>query len=334
MLIMLIVLGATITFPLVAYFILAPRNLWFTFVKEGTAKFIVRGDKLERVLIQWRGYTLDLETWDVIEGEERHIFGGFRYYGFWPLFDVHIYSFQWTGVAEDGTIVAHPREDLDYILLKEDVYYFKVKNAEDKTLLPLDIEVIFTAKVVNPYKARFRIQNWLEAVINRMAPAVRDAVTKETYQQLIKRKEAIGSEIYDKLGELLGEFKEGYGIDVLNLAIKDINPSDEAYREATLKKWLAKREREAIETRAGAEAQRIKKVFGQIQNFGDLGKLIRTLEAIEKSPLAASLSVQAIPGLQEALRGVFGHPPESISQEEVRVLREELERLKEIIKEE
>jgi hypothetical protein len=114
----------TIAFLLV-YFILAPNNCFFTFVKEGKAKFVVRGDKFEKCLIQWEGHTFDYskdhpEKWNVIPGKERHILGGLRFYGLWPLFDIHIYKFRWTGVTEDGKI-QHKEEWLDYILLKDDV---------------------------------------------------------------------------------------------------------------------------------------------------------------------------------------------------------------------
>jgi len=250
---------------------LAPRNLFFTFVEEGTAKTVMRGattkkvttpegkvykvtqgGQLCRVLIQWEGHTLDKES-NVVEGKERwHPFGGLRYYGFWPFVQIYTYLFQWTGVAENGEIQRHPKEKLDYILLKDDIYWAKVEKAEDRELLPLDVEVILTLRVVNSRKALFAIQNWLETIINRTKPAVRDSITSESYSELIQKKEQIGEEIYGKLEEELleKEFLGRYGIDVRKLEIKEINPL-EKYRDATLKKWLGQRE---AETRATATA--------------------------------------------------------------------------------
>ena len=46
-----IVLGG-ITF-LMIWFWLAPRNHFFTFVQESTAKIVVRGDAFSKALIQW-----------------------------------------------------------------------------------------------------------------------------------------------------------------------------------------------------------------------------------------------------------------------------------------
>lgn len=334
-------------FPL-AWYWLAPTNRWFTFVKEGTAKIVVKGDAFKKVLIQWEGYTLDehqnvvsKDKWikdgeEVEEGTEGakkynepwHPFGGFRYYGFHPIKDIYTYKFKWSGVTEDGKVVSHPPELLDYILLKDDVYWAKIEKSEDVNTLPLDIGIVLTIRVVNPLKALFEVQSWLETVINRTKPAVRDTVTQAEYATWIKKPEAMGDEIFKKLEErgLLGEFRSRYGIKIRKIQVKEINPPEE-YRERTLAPYLAKLEKEAIVTRAEAEEERIKKVFSRIAEFGDLGRLVRTLEATEKSSLAASLSIQAVPGLQEALKGIFGKPPESVSSEELRHLRETIERM-------
>jgi ribosomal protein L23 len=337
----------TVAFLLV-YFLLAPNNCFFTFVKEGTAKFVVRGDKFEKCLIQWEGYTFDYskhhpEKWNVIPGKERHIFGGLRFYGVWPLFDIHVYKFRWTGVTEDGKI-QHKEEWLDYILLKDDVYWCKVEQCEDTNLLPLDLELLLTIAVVNPYKAHFAVQNWLETVINRMKPFIRGYITQKAYEDWIKMRGSLGEELKIALdfAGLLKELEEWYGVKVKKVEVKEINPPKE-YREKTIAPYLAeldKRamilraegEKQAIITKAEGEQQRIEKVFAEIQKFGDLGKLIRALEAMEKSPLAASVAVQAIPGLPELLRGVFGRPPAEVTAEEIRRLRETIEKLEELLK--
>jgi len=187
--------GIIIVIFLLIWYWLSPTNRWFTFVKEGTAKIVVRGDAFEKALIQWNGHTFD-DGWNVIEdGKEKngkiymepwHIFGGLRYYGFYPIKDIYGYWFKWSGVTENGEIVNHPREYLDYSILKDDVYWMKVEQAEDKNLLPLDLELILTIRIINPRKAHFNVQNWLETVINRSKPAVRDVITNDKYANWIK----------------------------------------------------------------------------------------------------------------------------------------------------
>jgi hypothetical protein len=252
---------------LVIYFVLAPRNLWFTFVEEGKAKVVVRGStsvkektpegkvlkitkggQFRRVLIQWKGYTFD-KRWNVIKGKERHLLGGLRFFGFWPLDQIYTYTFQWSGVTEGGEIQHHPKEKLDYILLKDDVYWAKVEDAEDIDLLPLDVEVILTLRVANPNKALFAVQNWIETIVNRTKPAVRDSMTLDSFREMIKDPKAIEEAVYTRLKErgLLAEFRNRYGIDFRQCEVKKINPM-EKFREETLKKWLGQREAEARAT--------------------------------------------------------------------------------------
>jgi len=375
-----------VTFLLVWYF-LAPANRFFTFVKEGTAKIVVRGDKFERVLIQWEGYTFDNE-WNVVPagvwldrdgqpldpeilrdtrieverfgrgrfarfiGERRitgedgteevrevvvaegflyqepwHPFGGLRLYGLWPIHDIYVYSFQWTGVAEDGSIVRHPRETLDYILLRDDVYYARIEECEDKNLLPLDIELVLTIRVINPYRALFNVQNWLETVINRTRPAVRDAITSREYSEWITQIEQLGDEIFSRLEtrELAREFTDRYGIELRRIQVKNIEPPAE-YREKTLAPYLADLDRRAIVIRADAEKTRIGVEYGAVRDMGDLGQLIRTLEALEESPAQGAKWVVPLPGMAEILSKVFpGRAPDTLTREElIRVIQEEI----------
>lgn len=324
----IICLGLTIL--LLIWEWLAPTNRWFTFVKEGTAKIVVKGDAFKKVLIQWTDHTVDDEQ-NVVDGEEPwHPFGGFRFYGFWPLLDVYTYNFKWSGVTEDGEVVKHPKELIDYILLKDDVYWVKVEKAEDKNLLPLDIELFLTISIVNPHRALFSVQNWLETVINQIKPTVRDIITNNDYENWIKNSDGIGGEIYEKAEEkgLLTEFETEYGVRIKKIQVKKIDPPED-YRKETMAGYLAEVEKKKTVIQAQAEQERIGLVFSKIQEFGDLGKLLKTLEAVEKSPLAASLTVQAVPGLPEILKGIFGKPAEAVTSEEFQELRETVKRLSE-----
>lgn len=287
--------GMIILAFLLIYFWWAPNNLFFTFVPEGRAKIVVRGDAIRKILIQWKGHILT-DDWDVVEQPtKRRFFGGLRIYGWWPLDDIYIYDFSWTNVREDGEIQRHEKETIDYILLKDDVYWAKVEKAEDQKLLPLDIELVLTVRALNPYKALFQVENWLETVINRTEPAVRDRITEDTYENwIVKPKDLADSIVSDlETKELLKEFKERYGVDLRAIEVKEIDPGKD-YRDATLAKYLAEREkdkilvqaeaeRERIKKVAQGETQRIKKVYAQVQEFGDLGREIRGYEAIEKS---------------------------------------------------
>jgi regulator of protease activity HflC (stomatin/prohibitin superfamily) len=342
------VIGGIATLPLVflvlpfvlIYFWWAPNNLFFTFVPEGRAKIVVRGDAFREALIQWEGHDLarrssdDIDVWDVIErpDQPRRFWGGLRFYGFWPIVDIFVYSFSWTGVAQDGQVQSHTKELLDYILVKVDVYWAQVRKAEDKQMLPLDVELVLTIRVINPYKALFRVQNWLETVINRIEPAVRDAITEDTYERWISEEKDLADRlISDKeTQELLKELRSSFGIEVSAIEVRSINPTtaelDES-RKATLKRYFAEKERDRITVEADAERQRLEAVYKAIHQFGDLGKLVRTLEALERAP-GQGASAIIIPGLAEVVAQAFpGRTPDSLRPDEIRALRDIIQRL-------
>lgn len=323
------------------YFWWARNNLFFTFVPEGRAKIVVRGDAFKSALIQWKGHDLarrpsgNTDTWDVIErpDQPKHFWGGLRFYGLWPLDDIYLYGFAWTNVLQDGTVQKHPKQAIDYVLVKVDVYWAQVQKAEDKKMLPLDVEMVLTMRVINPYKALFRVQNWLETVINRIEPAVRDAITGDTYERWISGEEDLADRIISdrETKKLLKELRSSFGVEVSAIEVRSINPTtaelDES-RRATLKKYFAEKEKERIAVEADAEKRRLGTVYGAIQKFGDLGKLIRTLEMLEKSPGQGAKWVLGVPGLGGLLNQVFpGRDVSALSPNEINDLLEELRKL-------
>ena len=230
---------------LLVYFWWAPNNLYFTTVKEGTVKVVMKAGARHKGLIQWTKRRLEPDG-DVIKGEkdEFHLLGGFRYYGFWPIKYIYEYDFSWTNITQADEIVEHPQEHLDYVLLKEDVYWAKIEDAEDLKLLPLRVEVVLTIKIINPFKALFEVENWLEATINKIKPEVRNATTQANFETLIRSKNSIGERIFEtkEMIEIRKYLEEEYGVKVRKLQVKDIKLQDEEYREATLKPWLAEQE--------------------------------------------------------------------------------------------
>lgn len=251
------------------YFWWARRNLYFTFVSEGRAKIVVRGDAFHKIIMQWSGHKLSTQQQkdgegaivvdinDVIEGETLpiqtlfgrilRVFGGLKYYGFWPIEDIYLYDFEWVGMKQNGELSPHPKETLDYVLLKDDVYGALVEQAEDRDLLPLNVSLALTIKMVNPFKALFNVQSWYEMVINRITPYVRDFITTNTYKEFIQGETRIDKGAMERLTEegILAEFKNRYGVELRKIEIKGIDPSkdlDNPIRKATIQKYLAAQE--------------------------------------------------------------------------------------------
>lgn len=386
--ILLISLAAILSAFLIIYFFLAPNNKFFTFVYEGTAKGIVRGGEIDRYILRWKGHHIEpdgkikngkgKETW--LSSLLREMFGGLVFYGIWPIYNVEVYELSWTGMNERGEVDKHVDEELDYVMVKDDIYYVKVVDAEDEDLLPLEMEILLTFRVINPYLARHRISNYVEAVINLTRPAIRDVVTTDTFRNLIRMVGDIGPKIFMSLqhekgvfkaaskvledeinnlvsssgnredlqiraeklqhflANLLVEFgkKQGliprirrdYGIEIVDIAVKGINPPPE-YREVILRQFTAQREAEKVIVEADAEKARIERVYGAIKEFGSLGKLMSTLEAIRESPLATSLAVTSVPGLTSVIERAFDKPIDQVTSQDLGQLRGILDRIEE-----
>jgi len=255
------------------YRVLAPKNIFFTIVKEGTAKTIVRGGKFRKVLIQWEKCTLDQEDWnvvDVVDVDKKHrrklrLFGGLHFFWFWPLDRIYTYNFEWKGLESDG-ITPHPYKEelLDNIFLKQYVYYSEVKEAEDVDRLPLDIYYVLTIRIQNPYKALFKVHKWLNVVFGRIAPEIRNVIAQKPYEKLITDLEGLTNELKKNIKEpkngmaegdakgIIDTLKDQYGVEVLDVKVLDIDPPKEQ-REATLLEFKAKQEQKQIQIRANAE---------------------------------------------------------------------------------
>jgi regulator of protease activity HflC (stomatin/prohibitin superfamily) len=277
---------------LLVYFVLAPRDICFTFVEETTAKIVVRGGGFQRALLAWRGHVFRLgdskkeETkWEIVEGEESwHPLGGLRFLGIWPFDRIFTYDFAWTHLHEDGQPHVHPKKSLDQVLLRIDSYVVECKAEkgealEDKNLLPLSVKMVLPIRIVNPYTAVFITTKWLSLVSGIAKAVLREFVGRHTYQELVSMKEDDGltlelwtsfKTMADKQGTdhevkpeaepaKQGEAKQEirlYGVAVVQLGFRilSVEPPQE-YREATTKGYVAEQDKKAAVIAAQAREE-------------------------------------------------------------------------------
>ncbi len=303
--------------------ILARLDIFFTIAEEGTAKAILALGGFSRVIMQYRGKIIN-DQGEVVDGQEFHFFGGLRWLGIPFYHSLYKYHFRWKTLrVQTGEIV--PRDEkISYILVKDDVYVVEIKNAESKGMVPLDIILLLTARCINPYKALFKAQDWMEMVINRSEALFREYVNQFDFEELVGRKQKAGEEIWEKLAESgltsrekVGEekkeglFQAEYGIDIRGVEMRDINPSGEykkTYEEAASKEWQAKQEAKRVVTIADAEKNRIETVYETIKKYGDLGKSVRFMESLDtagKNPGSWIIPFD----LRQILGGLFGSKP-------------------------
>lgn len=199
---------------------LGGATLFFTTVKEGTVKAIVRGKSFERFIMSFAGYHLndpskawyrsEKPDWEVLYHGKDNINGfagndmkddryddrspllkhfGLHWVG-WPwAHGVYIYGFEWnetTTNKEDGKEKILPRaEATDFIYVADFTYAIKTDSAETKDHLPTDELTLITLAVRNPYRALFSGEDWMRRVTAAINRLVRDFVGKEEFENLI-----------------------------------------------------------------------------------------------------------------------------------------------------
>jgi regulator of protease activity HflC (stomatin/prohibitin superfamily) len=275
------------------YFWLAPKDIFFTFVSEGTAKIVTRNEAYHKTLISYAGHELDDEGFVIEENSSKStkklnicgkicqiIFSkGLFFLGFWPFDRIYQYEFTWTSIDTKGDPIFHKKRMIDYIFLKRDVYFIRLTHAEDRENLPLDVEVVVTMSIVSPFVALMRIDRWLDVVSNFIQTEIRSEISSYPFSELINRNSGqsegreLGDEIYGRLnsspgtrdddlnygikpspGSKLEQLLKNTGSNVEKIGIRQINPVGDKYREITMKKVTAEKEAEATKIRADADA--------------------------------------------------------------------------------
>jgi hypothetical protein len=204
-------------------------SLVFTNVSEGSAKALMRRGAFIKFVMAWEGHTFN-EDWDVVEGEETHLMGGFRFVGYRGLDTVYTYNFRWRDLhlEERQAKITFHQEKIDYILVRPDVYFTDIEEAETKPpeRIPLNVHFLVTIKVVNPYKALFVAPpNWNENVMMRLNAIFRDWVgTKELDDILELREEPkkLCEELCDDPLIQMFEYEWGVKIEDNGIQIRDV----------------------------------------------------------------------------------------------------------------
>ncbi len=230
-------------------------------------------------------------------------FGGLVWVGPWPFFKEDRQRFSWVSYEQtrqqDGTVVDKfvGREQLQgFLLAQKDIYASDIKTVLTADNYPVDVLILMDIHVVNPYKARFRTQHWLEYIHNNVRPIIRAYIQSHEYIHLAKEGGASEEELMKLLhGErtstkgahtnkknLLQEFLEANGASVNSVRILDIDPN-EKYQNILLLKATGQ-----------AEADRIRAKYEAIKDYGSNGLHMQFNEAIiEASKGNASLSLFA-----------------------------------------
>jgi len=301
---------AFVAIPYLVTFIvwlLATQNLFWTVVKEGRAKAIMLNDKFHHCVMSLDGHIFAKENngglgenhpWDIVldqrtknKWDMKNVINflfpfmkNIYWVGLPPFSKVYSYEFKWTSLEEkedevNGTVKKVPvtkEETLDYVMILEDVYFSKIDGAESKggkENLPLDVELLTTGQITNPYKALFKIQHWLEASENQIGARVRKFFGTTTYAQILNPPKKRGASTNDdspdeilsdqNLGGIIKDLKEKYGFDVRYVQLFSVDPGSELAKDfilASTRLYVAQEQAKADEAEGKGKAKQYKAI--------------------------------------------------------------------------
>lgn len=320
---------------------LGKRNIFFTIVEEGQAKGTTIFGRAHKCLLAYTAHRLEGEIdpeqhlhsdsfWEIRKlgqtekrPEEKRFWhrfvrhalfldlGGLKWVGVWPFYKIYTYTFRWTslrGQLPTGftgeTKYEETRERaIDYILVRQETYLLDLGGIEDKDLISVDIKLVWTNHVVNPFKALFRVRNWLETSADRLLTYIRREFATTTWKEF-----QVGGNLMTIFQSILKEIEEKYGVSTDGLEIIDLQPPKE-FQQAAEKVRMAQAEADAathqalaIERLADAETKRIEKVMSAAKNLGDDGVAMKIAEDLAKGGKATVV----IGTVKELVKDIFG----------------------------
>lgn len=198
---------------------LAEEDIFFTTVKEGTAKAIVRGKSFERFIMSFEGYHLndpskrrrhrpDKPDWEVLYHGRGNLDGfvreddrfyddrpwwlrslGLYWVGVPWAHSVYVYGFEWNETITDKESgkekILSRAEATDFIFVADFTYAIETNGAETKDRLPTDELTLVTVAIRNPYHALFSGEDWMRRITAAINRLVRNFVGKNPFSKLI-----------------------------------------------------------------------------------------------------------------------------------------------------
>lgn len=293
LLIPVIVALLALTYYLVALLIrkLAERNLFWTFVEEGTAKSIIVNGRFSFCVMSFSGHMFKADSpnppatqadgWDIVpfDPSVQHrrylpLLRNIRWIGFPPFSDAYAYGFSWTSLEEEQEDSSDIKKKfhysdkiIDYILVQDDIYVTQVKEAECLDNIPLDAIILIGGHITNPYKAMFKVERWLESTANRIGADVRDLFGTKSFADIRSLHEKQANVLEKKTkAEVLKE----WGFEISFVRIYSVNPGSklaEDFIRATTVTYVAEEQAKADEAEGRGKAARDKQHFEAVSKI-------------------------------------------------------------------
>lgn len=199
---------------------------FFTLIEPGEVKFVARGDKIVRAIMNTsgkhfaaKGTPRDESYWEIIDDgyadEPIHyvwaplrLWAGYVYgltgavfTGIYPFQKVREYTFERTKVNRteqsdgegnvDGNLTLKVKSDIsDHYRLRRFIRYEHVIGAETKDKIPVDFLFAMECETSNPFMAAFGIDNWDQALSNFATDRLTQHTRTMTLDQILTADDA------------------------------------------------------------------------------------------------------------------------------------------------
>lgn len=332
---------------------LATEKIFFSAPQEGSVEFIMAGKSIRKMLLVWHHHRIKggepttanpFAPYEIEEKEPKPF--GFLHYlnplnwmepwgiywiGLYPFYKIYRYDFSWIeekinekGLAEPWVRHAtkrSPEGQTAFVYVNDFNYVLFANDVKTKSGVPLKFTFVITVRIVNPYKALFLGEDWLERTGGAIGLAAIRYAGALDYEQIVasgpaelqvydadQQKMVTGPYFIEQLILGLGDGKpdefghdllSDYGVKLVAAKVHSIEFADSAaaeeYRKATTQRYVgeqeglaklakAKGEAEAVKVTADAEAYRVNTSYSPIAGDDKEARMkIRQLEALEKS---------------------------------------------------
>jgi len=257
---------------------LAKKNLFWTIVQEGTEKNTTLNGRHRK--------TLTPEGW----------FGGLRWVGIYPFWQVYEYPFEWTTVEEkEGlpVVVKKGPEILDCMFMKRRTYGFEMTGAETNDNMRTTSVVIILAKITDSRLALFENHKWFQMMLDIVVSMTREFYALHSFDELkgmaIEEDVAPLHSFVKKRGE---ERLKGIGVEITTLEIKTIDPSNRGVQDALEAEGIAEAQAKAKKATARGEAEAEKiKAQGSADALKTIADVMKDPTAMRREELKAATKI-------------------------------------------
>ena len=236
----------------------------FTFLEEGKAKIIIRGETPVRAIMNFAdhrfkrvGERTSAKYWEVVDIQKIGDLGfnsendrpekpyrdchwfvrpwaayvyrltGAVFTGIYPFQRVHEYRLERTKIIrKDGEIggLASVEDISDHFRVRNFLYPILVPSADTLDKISLKILVTLVARITNPYSAAFGIDHWDQKLVNEGTDAISNFARTRNLEDVMSAKDAAKALELKEAIKKVGDDTID-GFDMVDADINDISPN-------------------------------------------------------------------------------------------------------------